>query len=152
MNWSLWYRAYMHSVYLLCCDVTRICFPGYRMCICHLPCRPVKPNLVGDQVKMLNRRNMLPWKAGGNGWFRATFAIYLVSKYVLLSSVGYQKLISPVYKYVIYYLWVVQCSFISLILVYKTLSRFGVNSSSVWKGERIHSAWKWMLLGSFPVC
>ncbi|TFK00516.1 TRMT1-like protein [Platysternon megacephalum] len=26
-----------------------VCFPGYRMCICHLPCRPVKPNLIGDQ-------------------------------------------------------------------------------------------------------
>ncbi|NWS13043.1 TRM1L protein, partial [Pachyramphus minor] len=25
-------------------------FKGYRMCICHLPCRPVKPNLVGDQT------------------------------------------------------------------------------------------------------
>ncbi|XP_071607430.1 TRMT1-like protein isoform X2 [Heliangelus exortis] len=25
-------------------------FEGYRMCICHLPCRPVKPNLVGDQA------------------------------------------------------------------------------------------------------
>ncbi|NXU94813.1 TRM1L protein, partial [Xiphorhynchus elegans] len=25
-------------------------FRGYRMCICHLPCRPVKPNLVGDQT------------------------------------------------------------------------------------------------------
>ncbi|NXK97015.1 TRM1L protein, partial [Formicarius rufipectus] len=25
-------------------------FKGYRMCICHLPCRPVKPNVVGDQA------------------------------------------------------------------------------------------------------
>ncbi|XP_017690432.1 PREDICTED: TRMT1-like protein [Lepidothrix coronata] len=25
-------------------------FKGYRMCICHLPCRPVKPNLAGDQT------------------------------------------------------------------------------------------------------
>ncbi|NWW02192.1 TRM1L protein, partial [Oreocharis arfaki] len=25
-------------------------FEGYRMCICHLPCRPVKPDLVGDQT------------------------------------------------------------------------------------------------------
>ncbi|NXP26624.1 TRM1L protein, partial [Scytalopus superciliaris] len=25
-------------------------FKGYRMCICHLPCRPVKPNLVADQT------------------------------------------------------------------------------------------------------
>ncbi|KFP26268.1 TRMT1-like, partial [Colius striatus] len=25
-------------------------FEGYRMCICHLPCRPVKPSLVGDQA------------------------------------------------------------------------------------------------------
>ncbi|KAM6415197.1 LOW QUALITY PROTEIN: TRMT1-like protein [Rhynochetos jubatus] len=25
-------------------------FEGYRMCICHLPCRPVKPHLVGDQA------------------------------------------------------------------------------------------------------
>ncbi|XP_074164688.1 TRMT1-like protein isoform X1 [Sminthopsis crassicaudata] len=25
-------------------------FEGYRMCICHLPCRPVKPNLIGDQT------------------------------------------------------------------------------------------------------
>ncbi|NXC79996.1 TRM1L protein, partial [Cercotrichas coryphoeus] len=25
-------------------------FEGYRMCICHLSCRPVKPNLVGDQA------------------------------------------------------------------------------------------------------
>ncbi|NWQ71269.1 TRM1L protein, partial [Neopipo cinnamomea] len=25
-------------------------FKGYRMCICHLPCHPVKPNLVGDQT------------------------------------------------------------------------------------------------------
>ncbi|NWS94413.1 TRM1L protein, partial [Mionectes macconnelli] len=25
-------------------------FRGYRMCICHLPCRPVKPNFVGDQT------------------------------------------------------------------------------------------------------
>ncbi|XP_053892673.1 TRMT1-like protein isoform X1 [Malaclemys terrapin pileata] len=24
-------------------------FEGYRMCICHLPCRPVKPNIIGDQ-------------------------------------------------------------------------------------------------------
>ncbi|XP_071421999.1 TRMT1-like protein isoform X2 [Pithys albifrons albifrons] len=24
-------------------------FKGYRMCICHLPCHPVKPNLFGDQ-------------------------------------------------------------------------------------------------------
>uniref|UniRef100_A0A7M4FZJ1 tRNA (guanine(27)-N(2))-dimethyltransferase n=1 Tax=Crocodylus porosus TaxID=8502 RepID=A0A7M4FZJ1_CROPO len=27
-------------------------FEGYRMCICHLPCRPVKPNLIGDQTSM----------------------------------------------------------------------------------------------------
>ncbi|XP_064371631.1 TRMT1-like protein isoform X2 [Dromaius novaehollandiae] len=25
-------------------------FEGYRMCICHLPCRLVKPNLIGDQT------------------------------------------------------------------------------------------------------
>ncbi|NWU86563.1 TRM1L protein, partial [Onychorhynchus coronatus] len=25
-------------------------FKGYRMCICHLPCHPVKPNLIGDQT------------------------------------------------------------------------------------------------------
>ncbi|NWQ77375.1 TRM1L protein, partial [Columbina picui] len=25
-------------------------FEGYRMCICHLPCHPVKPNLAGDQT------------------------------------------------------------------------------------------------------
>ncbi|NXR14198.1 TRM1L protein, partial [Semnornis frantzii] len=25
-------------------------FEGYRMCICYLPCHPVKPNLVGDQT------------------------------------------------------------------------------------------------------
>ncbi|NXY81247.1 TRM1L protein, partial [Alcedo cyanopectus] len=25
-------------------------FKGYRMCICYLPCHPVKPNLVGDQT------------------------------------------------------------------------------------------------------
>uniref|UniRef100_A0A8B9FSG5 tRNA (guanine(26)-N(2))-dimethyltransferase n=1 Tax=Amazona collaria TaxID=241587 RepID=A0A8B9FSG5_9PSIT len=25
-------------------------FEGYRMCICHLPCHPVKPNLIGDQT------------------------------------------------------------------------------------------------------
>ncbi|XP_020032660.2 TRMT1-like protein isoform X1 [Castor canadensis] len=25
-------------------------FEGYRMCICHLPCRPVKPNVIGEQV------------------------------------------------------------------------------------------------------
>ncbi|NXA33999.1 TRM1L protein, partial [Eudromia elegans] len=25
-------------------------FEGYRMCICHLPCRLVKPNVVGDQT------------------------------------------------------------------------------------------------------
>ncbi|NXB51014.1 TRM1L protein, partial [Leucopsar rothschildi] len=25
-------------------------FEGYRMCICHLSCRPVKPNVVGDQT------------------------------------------------------------------------------------------------------
>nr|XP_020650753.1 TRMT1-like protein isoform X1 [Pogona vitticeps] len=25
-------------------------FEGYRMCICHLPCRPTKPNIAGDQV------------------------------------------------------------------------------------------------------
>ncbi|XP_071666673.1 TRMT1-like protein isoform X2 [Patagioenas fasciata] len=25
-------------------------FEGYRMCICHLPCHPVKPNLVGEQA------------------------------------------------------------------------------------------------------
>ncbi|KAB0376343.1 hypothetical protein FD755_010787 [Muntiacus reevesi] len=25
-------------------------FEGYRMCICHLPCRPVKPNIVGEQI------------------------------------------------------------------------------------------------------
>nr|XP_030728910.1 TRMT1-like protein isoform X3 [Globicephala melas] len=23
---------------------------GYRMCICHLPCRPVKPNIIGEQM------------------------------------------------------------------------------------------------------
>ncbi|KAM5145146.1 TRMT1-like protein isoform 2-T2 [Callospermophilus lateralis] len=23
---------------------------GYRMCICHLPCRPVKPNIIGEQI------------------------------------------------------------------------------------------------------
>ncbi|XP_017501283.2 TRMT1-like protein isoform X1 [Manis javanica] len=23
---------------------------GYRMCICHLPCRPVKPNVIGEQI------------------------------------------------------------------------------------------------------
>ncbi|XP_066478894.1 TRMT1-like protein [Tiliqua scincoides] len=27
-------------------------FEGYRMCICHLPCRPVKPNVVGDQISI----------------------------------------------------------------------------------------------------
>ncbi|XP_077784442.1 tRNA (guanine(27)-N(2))-dimethyltransferase isoform X2 [Podarcis muralis] len=27
-------------------------FEGYRMCICHLPCRPVKPNVAADQIKM----------------------------------------------------------------------------------------------------
>ncbi|NXP66706.1 TRM1L protein, partial [Chloropsis cyanopogon] len=37
-----------HAVHLLFWD--GICFPGYRMCICHLSCRPVKPNLVGDQT------------------------------------------------------------------------------------------------------
>ncbi|XP_070123978.1 TRMT1-like protein isoform X4 [Equus przewalskii] len=25
-------------------------FEGYRMCICHLPCRPVKPNVTGEQI------------------------------------------------------------------------------------------------------
>ncbi|XP_067585018.1 TRMT1-like protein isoform X1 [Pseudorca crassidens] len=25
-------------------------FEGYRMCICHLPCRPVKPNIIGEQM------------------------------------------------------------------------------------------------------
>uniref|UniRef100_A0A8D2B9Z1 tRNA (guanine(27)-N(2))-dimethyltransferase n=1 Tax=Sciurus vulgaris TaxID=55149 RepID=A0A8D2B9Z1_SCIVU len=25
-------------------------FEGYRMCICHLPCRPVKPNVIGEQI------------------------------------------------------------------------------------------------------
>ncbi|KAM4812750.1 tRNA (guanine(27)-N(2))-dimethyltransferase isoform X1 [Urocitellus parryii] len=25
-------------------------FEGYRMCICHLPCRPVKPNNIGEQI------------------------------------------------------------------------------------------------------
>ncbi|KFV68986.1 TRMT1-like, partial [Dryobates pubescens] len=25
-------------------------FEGYRMCICYLPCHPVKPNLIGDQT------------------------------------------------------------------------------------------------------
>uniref|UniRef100_A0A8D0LRJ1 tRNA (guanine(27)-N(2))-dimethyltransferase n=1 Tax=Sus scrofa TaxID=9823 RepID=A0A8D0LRJ1_PIG len=25
-------------------------FEGYRMCICHLPCRPVKPNIIGEQL------------------------------------------------------------------------------------------------------
>uniref|UniRef100_A0A8C7AQZ5 tRNA (guanine(27)-N(2))-dimethyltransferase n=1 Tax=Neovison vison TaxID=452646 RepID=A0A8C7AQZ5_NEOVI len=25
-------------------------FEGYRMCICHLPCRPVKPNIIGEQI------------------------------------------------------------------------------------------------------
>lgn len=44
------------------------------MCICHLPCRPVKPNLVGDQVKMLNHRNSCHctkwgnWVTEGNFW------------------------------------------------------------------------------------
>ncbi|XP_053098605.1 TRMT1-like protein isoform X5 [Hemicordylus capensis] len=27
-------------------------FEGYKMCICHLPCRPVKPNVTGDQISM----------------------------------------------------------------------------------------------------
>ncbi|KAJ6657404.1 hypothetical protein lerEdw1_002571 [Lerista edwardsae] len=27
-------------------------FEGYRMCICHLPCRPVKPNVAGDQINI----------------------------------------------------------------------------------------------------
>ncbi|XP_054835654.1 TRMT1-like protein isoform X2 [Eublepharis macularius] len=27
-------------------------FEGYRMCICHLPCRPVKPNVAGDQISL----------------------------------------------------------------------------------------------------
>ncbi|XP_061490027.1 TRMT1-like protein [Rhineura floridana] len=27
-------------------------FEGYRMCICHLPCRPVKPNVAGDQISI----------------------------------------------------------------------------------------------------
>uniref|UniRef100_A0A8C6Y263 tRNA (guanine(27)-N(2))-dimethyltransferase n=1 Tax=Naja naja TaxID=35670 RepID=A0A8C6Y263_NAJNA len=27
-------------------------FEGYRMCICDLPCRPVKPNVVGDQISI----------------------------------------------------------------------------------------------------
>ncbi|XP_003474923.1 TRMT1-like protein isoform X4 [Cavia porcellus] len=25
-------------------------FEGFRMCICHLPCRPVKPNIIGEQI------------------------------------------------------------------------------------------------------
>nr|KAF6414674.1 tRNA methyltransferase 1 like [Molossus molossus] len=25
-------------------------FEGYRMCICHLPCRPVKPSVIGEQI------------------------------------------------------------------------------------------------------
>lgn len=25
-------------------------FEGHRMCICHLPCRPVKPNVAGEQI------------------------------------------------------------------------------------------------------
>ncbi|KAM8816401.1 TRMT1-like protein isoform 4-T4 [Rhynchonycteris naso] len=25
-------------------------FEGYRMCICHLSCRPVKPNIIGEQI------------------------------------------------------------------------------------------------------
>ncbi|XP_004706729.1 TRMT1-like protein isoform X2 [Echinops telfairi] len=25
-------------------------YEGYRMCICHLPCRPVKPNIIGEQI------------------------------------------------------------------------------------------------------
>ncbi|KAH0618303.1 hypothetical protein JD844_017372 [Phrynosoma platyrhinos] len=27
-------------------------FEGYRMCICHLPCRPVKPNVTGDLISI----------------------------------------------------------------------------------------------------
>ncbi|XP_060546091.1 TRMT1-like protein isoform X1 [Pantherophis guttatus] len=27
-------------------------FEGYKMCICDLPCRPVKPNVVGDQISI----------------------------------------------------------------------------------------------------
>ncbi|XP_063154495.1 TRMT1-like protein [Candoia aspera] len=27
-------------------------FEGYRMCICDLPCRPVKPNVAGDQISI----------------------------------------------------------------------------------------------------
>ncbi|XP_060088378.1 TRMT1-like protein [Heteronotia binoei] len=27
-------------------------FEGYRMCICHLTCRPVKPNVAGDQISL----------------------------------------------------------------------------------------------------
>ncbi|KAM4861384.1 TRMT1-like protein isoform 3-T3 [Thomomys bottae] len=25
-------------------------YEGFRMCICHLPCRPVKPNIIGEQI------------------------------------------------------------------------------------------------------
>lgn len=64
--------GHRHALHLLFWD--GICFPGYRMCICHLSCRPVKPNLVGDQVKMLNPRNSCyctkwgNWVAEGNFW------------------------------------------------------------------------------------
>ncbi|XP_048338474.1 TRMT1-like protein isoform X4 [Sphaerodactylus townsendi] len=27
-------------------------FEGYRMCICHLPCHPLKPNVAGDQISL----------------------------------------------------------------------------------------------------
>ncbi|XP_077188772.1 tRNA (guanine(27)-N(2))-dimethyltransferase isoform X3 [Paroedura picta] len=30
-------------------------FEGYRMCICYLPCRPVKPNVPGDQISLKMR-------------------------------------------------------------------------------------------------
>lgn len=56
------------------------------MCICHLPCHPVKPNLAGDQVKNAeSHKYLLAWEMGILG---GTSVIYLVSKYILLSSVS----------------------------------------------------------------
>lgn len=68
-----------------------ICFPGYRMCICHLSCLPVKPNLVGGQVKMLNHRNSCYCAKWGSWVTEGNSEICLVAKYILLLCVWCQK-------------------------------------------------------------
>lgn len=67
------------------------------MCICHLPCHPVKPNLVGEQVK--NAVSL------GNGYFGGNFCDLLSFKIHLAIQC---KFISPECKYL--RCWMCLCS------------------------------------------